>query len=113
MHDLHPIVRDEICKFRLRVRDDGKGIDPTVLANQGGKDATVCTACRSGRATPDAVWLSRSGGDPLPFTCCGITRACFFHAQQLTQYAQTAWRFQEGVFDASPVSIAQTTDGFL
>ena len=34
-------------------------------------------------------------------------------AQQLTQYAHTAWRFQEGVFDASPVSIAQTTDGFL
>ena len=35
------------------------------------------------------------------------------HAQQLTQYAHTAWRVQEGVFDASPVSIAQTTDGFL
>jgi signal transduction histidine kinase/streptogramin lyase len=35
------------------------------------------------------------------------------HAQQITQYAHTAWRFQEGVFDASPVSIAQTTDGFL
>jgi signal transduction histidine kinase/ligand-binding sensor domain-containing protein len=61
--DLHPIVRDEIYKiaaealrnafrhahagrvevdiryedeqFRLRVRDDGKGIDPNVLANQG------------------------------------------------------------------------------
>jgi signal transduction histidine kinase/ligand-binding sensor domain-containing protein len=61
--DLHPIVRDEIYKiaaealrnafrhaqagrveveiryddrqFRLRVRDDGKGIDPTVLANKG------------------------------------------------------------------------------
>jgi signal transduction histidine kinase/ligand-binding sensor domain-containing protein len=35
------------------------------------------------------------------------------HGQQLTQYAHTAWRVQEGVFDASPVSIAQTTDGFL
>ena len=61
--DLHPIVRDEVYKiaaealrnalrhahagrveveirydneqFRLRVRDDGKGIDPVVLANQG------------------------------------------------------------------------------
>ena len=61
--DLHPIVRDEIYKiaaealrnafrhahaerveveiryddeqFRLRVRDDGKGIDPAVLADQG------------------------------------------------------------------------------
>src|SRR5678816_3400012 len=35
------------------------------------------------------------------------------HGQQLTQYSHSAWRFQEGVFDASPVSIAQTTDGFL
>jgi signal transduction histidine kinase/ligand-binding sensor domain-containing protein len=61
--DLHPMVRDEVYKiaaealrnalrhahagrveveirydneqFRLRVRDDGKGIDPVVLANQG------------------------------------------------------------------------------
>ena len=61
--DLHPIVRDEVYRiaaealrnafrhahagrvevdiryddeqFRLRVRDDGKGIDPAVLANQG------------------------------------------------------------------------------
>ena len=61
--DLHPVLRDEIYKitaealrnafrharaervevemryddkqFRLRVRDDGKGIDPAVLANQG------------------------------------------------------------------------------
>jgi signal transduction histidine kinase len=61
--DLHPILRDDIYKiaaealrnafrhahagqveveiryddeqFRLRVRDDGKGIDPAVLANQG------------------------------------------------------------------------------
>ncbi|HXJ90150.1 MAG TPA: two-component regulator propeller domain-containing protein, partial [Candidatus Binatia bacterium] len=35
------------------------------------------------------------------------------HGQQLTQYAHTAWRLQDGVFDTSPVSIAQTTDGFL
>lgn len=35
------------------------------------------------------------------------------HGQQLTQYAHTAWRVQEGVFDASPISIAQTPDGFL
>jgi signal transduction histidine kinase/ligand-binding sensor domain-containing protein len=35
------------------------------------------------------------------------------HGQQLTQYAHTAWRFQQGVFDASPVAIAQTTDGFM
>jgi len=34
-------------------------------------------------------------------------------SQQLTQYAHTAWRLQDGVFDASPVSIAQTTDEFL
>jgi ligand-binding sensor domain-containing protein len=38
---------------------------------------------------------------------------CTAQAQQLTQYAHTAWRLQEGAFDASPVAIAQTTDGFL
>ena len=35
------------------------------------------------------------------------------YGQPLTQYAHTAWRFQEGVFDASPTAIAQTTDGFV
>jgi signal transduction histidine kinase len=35
------------------------------------------------------------------------------HGQQLTQYAHTAWRLQDGVFDAYPVSLAQTTNGFL
>ena len=34
-------------------------------------------------------------------------------AQQLTQCSHSAWRLQEGVIDAAPVSIAQTTDGFL
>jgi len=34
-------------------------------------------------------------------------------AQQLTQYSHRAWRLQEGVLDAAPLSIAQTTDGFL
>ena len=73
--DLHPIVRDEIYKiaaealrnafrhahagrveveiryddeqFRLRVRDDGKGIDPAVLASQGSRDTTDCAACQN------------------------------------------------------------------
>jgi signal transduction histidine kinase len=73
--ELHPIVRDEIYKiaaealrnafrhahaakveveiryddeqFRLRVRDDGNGIDPAVLANQGTGDTTACAACRN------------------------------------------------------------------
>jgi Two component regulator propeller len=35
------------------------------------------------------------------------------YGQPLRQYAHTTWRFQEGVFDASPISIAQTKDGFL
>jgi ligand-binding sensor domain-containing protein len=38
---------------------------------------------------------------------------CTAQAQQLTQCARAAWRLQEGAFDASPVTIAQTTDGFL
>ena len=35
------------------------------------------------------------------------------YGQPLTQYAHTAWRVQEGAFAASPVSLAQTADGFL
>jgi signal transduction histidine kinase/ligand-binding sensor domain-containing protein len=35
------------------------------------------------------------------------------YGEPLTQYAHTAWRVQDGAFGASPVSIAQTADGFL
>ena len=31
----------------------------------------------------------------------------------ITQYRHTAWRVQEGAFDAAPNAIAQTTDGYL
>jgi ligand-binding sensor domain-containing protein len=31
----------------------------------------------------------------------------------VSQYSHTAWRLQDAVFDAAPISIAQTTDGFL
>ena len=75
--DLHPIVRDEIYKitaealrnafrhahagrieveiryddeqFRLRVRDDGQGIDGAVLAARGSMDTMACAACRNVR----------------------------------------------------------------
>ena len=75
--ELHPILRDEIYKiaaealrnafrhahagrveveirydteqFRLRVRDDGKGIDPKVLATYGPEDAPDCAACQNVR----------------------------------------------------------------
>jgi signal transduction histidine kinase/ligand-binding sensor domain-containing protein len=43
----------------------------------------------------------------------GLLAPSTSHGQQLTQYAHTAWRLQDGVFDASPASLAQTTDGFL
>src|ERR1700739_1773228 len=43
----------------------------------------------------------------------GLLAPSASHGQQLTQYAHTAWRLQDGVFDASPASLAQTTDGFL
>jgi ligand-binding sensor domain-containing protein len=43
----------------------------------------------------------------------GFLCSSALHAQQLTQYAHAAWRLQDGGIDASPVSIAQTTDGFL
>ena len=73
--DLHPIVRDEIYKiaaealrnafrhaqagrieveiryddeqFRLRVRDDGKGIDARCSPTRVSRDTTDCAACRN------------------------------------------------------------------
>src|SRR3984885_6837716 len=31
----------------------------------------------------------------------------------ISQYAHTAWRMQDGVFNGAPNAIAQTTDGYL
>jgi signal transduction histidine kinase len=41
-------IRCDDDQFRLRVRDDGKGIDPKVLANQG-LAPRECAACRNVR----------------------------------------------------------------
>jgi hypothetical protein len=32
---------------------------------------------------------------------------------KLTQYAHTAWRIQDGIFEGTPNAIAQTADGYL
>jgi signal transduction histidine kinase/ligand-binding sensor domain-containing protein len=168
--DLHPIVRDEIYKiaaealrnafrhaqpsrievelryddeqFRLRVRDDGTGIDPKLLANQGldghyglrgmperaemidgklaiwsevgtGTEVELRLPARRAYAQPPRrSWLSRARVSCLLLAAILLGPATS-HGQQLAQYAHTAWGFQQGVFDAAPVSIAQTTDGFL
>jgi ligand-binding sensor domain-containing protein len=34
-------------------------------------------------------------------------------SKQMTQYAQTAWRMQDGFLNGEPSAIAQTTDGYL
>jgi signal transduction histidine kinase/ligand-binding sensor domain-containing protein len=34
-------------------------------------------------------------------------------ARRISQYGHTAWRVQDGVFDGSPIVIAQTSDGYL
>jgi signal transduction histidine kinase/streptogramin lyase len=34
-------------------------------------------------------------------------------ASQLSQYAHTAWRIQDGLFDGAPFSVVQTADGYL
>ena len=70
-------------------------------------------ACRAYAQPPTRSWLSRVGAIRCLLLAVVLLGPASSHAQQLTQYAHTAWRFQEGVFDASPVSIAQTTDGFL
>ena len=49
----------------------------------------------------------------MEYLLLGTLLASSSPGQQLTQYSHKAWRVQEGIFDAAPVSIAQTTDGFL
>lgn len=34
-------------------------------------------------------------------------------ASRISQYGHTAWRLQDGYFGGQPVSITQTTDGYL
>lgn len=34
-------------------------------------------------------------------------------ARRLTQYAHTAWRMQDGLFNSTPLTIAQTPDGYI
>src|SRR6266850_2917560 len=33
--------------------------------------------------------------------------------RHISQYAHTAWRIQDGVFNGSPLAVTQTTDGYL
>ena len=33
--------------------------------------------------------------------------------RQITQYAHTAWRIQDGFFNDVPTAVTQTTDGYL
>jgi signal transduction histidine kinase len=51
-------------QFRLRVRDDGKGIDPTVLATPRGRDITDCLECRNAPRWWVVDW--RSGVNSIP-----------------------------------------------
>ena len=34
-------------------------------------------------------------------------------ARRITQYAHTAWRLQDGVFNGAPATIVQTPDGYM
>ena len=90
--DLHPILRDEIYRiageairnafrhaqarrievdigygerqFRLRVRDDGKGIDPKVLSGQVAPDTLACLACASAPGASAVIWKSGANSSP-------------------------------------------------
>ena len=73
----------------------------------------VMRSTNSPAQPPTWSWLSRVGAIRCLLLAVVLLGPASSHGQQLTQYAHTAWRVQEGVFDASPVSIAQTTDGFL
>jgi signal transduction histidine kinase/streptogramin lyase len=57
---------------------------------------------------------------PWAFPACSLL--CFFAVRsvwavdpslRISQYAHTAWRIQDGVFNGAPNAISQTTDGYL
>jgi signal transduction histidine kinase/ligand-binding sensor domain-containing protein len=52
------------------------------------------------------------------FVCFLLTHAAALlwavdPGRRISQYAHTAWRTQDGVFSGSPVTLAQTTDGYM
>ena len=97
--DLVPLVRDEVYRIaceavrnafrhaqagrieveiqydqrqlRLRVRDNGKGIDPSVWTKAAAPDTTACRACRnapSWRGASWLVWSERDSGTEIELT---------------------------------------------
>jgi len=82
--NLHPILRDEVYRIagealrnafrhaqaerieveiryderhlRLRVRDDGKGIDASILMKTGPPGTTVCAVCANARSSWEVSW---------------------------------------------------------
>ena len=101
--DLHPILRDEIYKiaaealrnafrhshaqqieveirydnehFRLRVRDDGKGIDPAILSAQAGRDTTACPGCGNAPLLSEVSWRCGAKSMPAPKWNCAFLPA--------------------------------------
>lgn len=49
----------------------------------------------------------------LPAMLLCVTAAALNPNRQISQYAHTAWRIQDGAFSGTPHAIAQTTDGYL
>jgi hypothetical protein len=71
----------------------------------------------SSSAIEAATWMTRNGLIPTCFVCLlvgGVGRAHGLDpSRHITQYAQTAWRVQDGIFGGTPNAITQTLDGYL
>src|SRR4030095_10344220 len=89
-----------------------------IVLTMGGLHSCIDRYPSAEAMIPDSVRIRVFHGTSAARVICLVLAGVLLgsspsHGQQLTQYAHTAWRFQEGVFDAAPVSTAQPTDGFL
>ena len=101
--NLHPILRDEIYKiaaealrnafrhsrarqieaeirydseqFRLRVRDDGKGVDPAILSVKVVRDITACPGCGNAPLLLEVSWSCGAKSMKVPKWNCAFLPA--------------------------------------
>src|SRR5271163_4641083 len=71
----------------------------------------MCPACHRGATEPALLW--RIFPLFLVAAFASDLASALNPSRQISQYAHTAWRTEDGVFSGRPSMIAQTTDGYL
>jgi ligand-binding sensor domain-containing protein len=94
----------ETRQFRLRIRDDGRGIHPEIRAKRGRSDHWGMRGMRE-----------RARGLVLAFlSLAWCSQALALDPRlDVSQYVHTSWRIREGFARGAIRAIAQTPDGYL